>query len=179
MYAVVAYYSFDTAMPIILFDTEEQAKEYLQQMFQSEVQTDIESGKQPVTSHADDGWWAQIENDWTDAHGDMHEDITLWQITDDISDHRRNPRIEVKTPAGKLLATGTGLNGPHPGVEISVIPEKGSEEDKSEGCLLTSTEYDAEDGFIYSSIYRYDVKEPLIQHKHIEIQKGENTDDDP
>jgi len=62
-YAVVTNYSFDSDMPVRLFDTEIKAKDYLRTDFENECRIDDEEGNAGERLIDDDGWYAKIDND--------------------------------------------------------------------------------------------------------------------
>ena len=53
MFIVGIYYSFDCEMPMYIFDTEEQAKEFIQQDFKKEMKYQEECGNKVYTQQSD------------------------------------------------------------------------------------------------------------------------------
>ena len=70
-YAVVTRYSFDSDMPVRLFETEASAVEFLRSDYENECRIDSEEGKVTEASIDEDGWSASI---------DHNGDVTEWRI---------------------------------------------------------------------------------------------------
>lgn len=63
MYAVVFTYSFDQDCAVYLFQTEAEAKQFLQDNYIEELRVEREeNGQRPSAKIADDGWYAEIRN---------------------------------------------------------------------------------------------------------------------
>lgn len=70
-YAVVTSYSFDSDLPVRLFETEASAVEFLRTDYENECRIDREEGKNTEASIDEDGWSASI---------DHNGDVTEWRI---------------------------------------------------------------------------------------------------
>ena len=66
-YAVIFTYSFDNEVAVYLFETEEEAKDFLKSSYKEELRIDIEENEwhsEGIISK--DGWYATIENYYGD-----------------------------------------------------------------------------------------------------------------
>ncbi|WP_281693183.1 hypothetical protein [Agathobaculum desmolans] len=70
-YAVIFRYSFDDAVIVHVFATEEEAKRFLRDSYKSELFCDQECGYSTESELREDGWYAKITNHFCD-----HENIT-------------------------------------------------------------------------------------------------------
>lgn len=78
-YAVIFTYSFDNEVAVYLFETEEQAKKFLEDSYIEELRIDIEeNGWGSEGTISDDGWYAKIENYFGDEGSEP--DVTEFRI---------------------------------------------------------------------------------------------------
>ena len=78
-YAVIFTYSFDDEVPVYLFNTEEEAKNFLRESYEEEMRIDIEENRwDSEGTLSEDGWYAKIENYYGDEGSDP--DVTELRI---------------------------------------------------------------------------------------------------
>ena len=78
-YAVIFTYSFDNEVAVYLFETEEEAKDFLKSYYKEELRVDIEeSGWHSEGTISEDGWYAKIETYFVD--GGNKPDVTEFRI---------------------------------------------------------------------------------------------------
>jgi hypothetical protein len=90
MFALTVYYSFDSEMPVWLFDTKEEAKAELKRQFEEEKRIELDENgnvedENVVFKMSDDEAWASIINI---SDGNDSDDVTEWNVS------------EVRTDAG-------------------------------------------------------------------------------
>ena len=62
-YAVIFTYSFDNEVAVYLFETEEEAKNFLANSYKEELRIDTEENEwNSEGTISEDGWYAKIEN---------------------------------------------------------------------------------------------------------------------
>lgn len=78
-YAVIFTYSFDGEVSVYLFNTEEEAKNFLRESYEEEMRIDIEeNGWGSEGTISEDGWYAKIENYYGDEGSSP--DVTEFRI---------------------------------------------------------------------------------------------------
>ena len=66
-YAVIFTYSFDDEVAVYLFETEEEAKNFLESSYKEELRIDTEENEwNSEGTISKDGWYAKIENYYGD-----------------------------------------------------------------------------------------------------------------
>ena len=66
-YAVIFTYSFDDEVAVYLFETEEEAKNFLANSYKEELRIDTEENEwNSEGTISEDGWYAKIENYFDD-----------------------------------------------------------------------------------------------------------------
>ena len=78
-YAVIFTYSFDNEVAVYLFETEEEAKDFLKSSYKEELRIDIEENEwhsEGIISK--DGWYAKIEKHYEDEENEP--DVTEIRI---------------------------------------------------------------------------------------------------
>ena len=75
-FAVVITYSFDSEVPVFLFEDEDSAKLFLAENFLQECKIDMEENGYDTDSEiGEDGWYAKIINHFSDR-----DDVTEYRI---------------------------------------------------------------------------------------------------
>lgn len=78
-YAVIFTYSFDDEVAVYLFETEEEAKNFLESSYKEELRIDIEeNGWHSEGTISEDGWYAKIEIYFGD--GGSEPNVTEFRI---------------------------------------------------------------------------------------------------
>ena len=78
-YAVIFTYSFDAEVSVYLFETEEEAKDFLKSYYKEELRIDTEENEwNSEGTISEDGWYAKIENYFGDEGSEP--DITEFRI---------------------------------------------------------------------------------------------------
>ena len=78
-YAVIFTYSFDDEVAVYLFETEEEAKNFLESSYKEELRIDTEENEwNSEGTISDDGWYAKIENYFGDEGSEP--DVTEFRI---------------------------------------------------------------------------------------------------
>lgn len=80
IFAVLVTYSWDTTVRLILADSEDEAKQFIQKDYEQEVREDLSNKNCFTCTISEDGSEATIVN--YRRNGDV--DTTTWRIVDDI-----------------------------------------------------------------------------------------------
>lgn len=84
--ALVTYYSFDPAVTILMCDDEDEAMEMMKKSVAEEARIDREeNGWEPKVLIDEEGGYATITNQFIWPDGSIHEDVTTWTVTNDIT----------------------------------------------------------------------------------------------
>ena len=78
-YAVIFTYSFDAEVSVYLFETEEEAKDFLKSYYKEELRIDTEENEwHSEGTISKDGWYAKIEKHYEDEENEP--DVTEIRI---------------------------------------------------------------------------------------------------
>ena len=78
-YAVIFSYSFDDEVAVYLFETEEEAKNFLADSYKEELRIDTEENEwNSEGTISEDGWYAKIENYY--GNEGSEPDVTEFRI---------------------------------------------------------------------------------------------------
>ena len=70
-YAVIFTYNFDDEVAVYLFETEEEAKNFLESSYKEELRIDTEENEwNSEGTISEDGWYAKIENYFGDEESE-------------------------------------------------------------------------------------------------------------
>lgn len=84
--ALVTYYSFDPTVTILMCNDDNEAVEMMKKAVAEEARIDLEeNGWSPVVLIDEAGGRATITNRFIWPDGSLHEDVTTWVVTSDIS----------------------------------------------------------------------------------------------